>query len=321
MVLTGCFFKPSPGDVATDAAVPDVSGYNRIFISSATFDFAARPALAALDTTCQMLATNAGLQGTFIAAAQYAGGPTVEMRLGGASGFVQVNGAFVGNTWADMLAGNILYPIDQFDAPPGVTDLVFTGISAGGGQGPDCAPGTSQGAFGRTNTATQAWYASSQACAAAHVYCVQTDHKQAMLPPLTIPPDGGHVWVTSSQYQGTEVDDTACKRTGGGTGRVLIYDSKGMLRTPPPIGHWYRDDGVFVGTDLATSTIPITTTDDGAHPIETAWSGRFGGGSADSCGDWTSSGTGDYVDLGDPTHVATGTCSEKHQLLCFEDLP
>lgn len=327
MVLSGCFWKPSPesknGDAAAAVdAVPDVSGFNRIFISSTVFNFATPPARDALDTACQSLGSTVDLSGTFIAAVQYAGGPTVDERLAGASGFVQVDGSFVGNTWADMVAGNILHPIDQLETPtPVSTDPVFTGIGPNGVQGPDCATGRTQGSFGFIGTATQRWYANTLPCGPAHVYCVQTDHKGAMLPPLRPPSDAHYAWVTSDPSTGIHIDDSLCKRGIGETGHVFLYDGTGQFRTPPPIAHWYRDDGVFLGNDLATTTIPITTAVDGTHPIDTAWFGTPSG-AADTCGSWQGVGTGADIDIGDPARAATGVaCSEKHRLLCFEDVP
>ncbi len=100
------------GDGSVDAgAVPDAQLVepNIVFATSSTHDSAFGGGAVA-DSICALSASEAGLSGTYVA---WLSGPTTTARdkIGGASGWVRVDGKPFVNTVDDLLAGRIFYPV------------------------------------------------------------------------------------------------------------------------------------------------------------------------------------------------------------------
>ncbi|MFT3692787.1 MAG: hypothetical protein QM831_06585 [Kofleriaceae bacterium] len=300
---------------------------NFIFVSSTMYSFATEQDQPTLDGECHRLAMmNPRMADrTFIAAYQTRHTMTVQDRLAGAHGFYRPDGRPVGDMWLDMLPGRIWYPVSLDELGNRLYAPVFTGLDELGQTGDDCLMTETTGVFGLSDTAGTIWitgHAPRGCSQPAHIYCISTDFAATPTAP-TADPSGKHVWLSKAPYPGNGPTTANACNAGGLTGSPFVFDKNGVPLDPVPPADWYRSDGVFVGSDLAHLSAPVTTDQGGDYLGAGVWRGKAGvnGATNDTCDSWTGSTmlTGDYAESGDPQFLTTVPCTMSNYLLCFEN--
>ncbi|MFT3692789.1 MAG: hypothetical protein QM831_06595 [Kofleriaceae bacterium] len=340
LMVSGCFFKPSPersnGDDAGSIDAVDLDApprmhdgayrdTNYIFVSPMPVQSIGTTTTKELTDLCTGWASGLGLARSdqYIAAVQHTGDPQVSELIGAETvGFYRLDDQPVGSAWSDMTAGKILYPpnIDLNGAP--VAFQVFTGIDLGisGTQGNDCSLG--QGRFGFSFAGGRSWLSerADRTCnPAEYFYCVGRGANDP-LGPVASPPNAQLAWITvGATFNGKDVATTTnCNGLPNAT--VLAYNSSGQLINTPQGGPWYRADGVNLGMSLEQPAAPITTTDGGGYvaDTETAWLGH----SNVTCTNWSTMDNvtkGTVVTIDNPVgSTAQPTCNTPHHLICFQ---
>lgn len=336
----------TPNPTATATAIP----FNRIFVTSATFA-ANFGGVAAGDTTCQTIATNAGLGGTW--GAWLSDSTTdAKARLGTARGFIRIDGAPFGDTIASITTSphifNALH-LDEHGADVGTVE-VWTGTDADGTKSSTtCAnwttslSGTAQ--TGSTGAGPGAWTQTAAASCGVprHLYCFEKT-KTAILTPS--PAAGNTVFVTQGTFTpaaapagGTVGADALCAAEASaaslsGTYVALLATSTQSAASRVVLSALnVRKDGIFVGSSATVSgggpvASGIWQTAAGTYVTGPGvWTGAATpstvGTAASTCDNWTSTssttgtfGRPNFTDATWWSAAQPSSCSSAFRLYC-----
>lgn len=159
-------------------------------------------------------------------------------------------------------------------------------------------------------------------------------------PPTPTPPPNAIVFVSSTTYQGNDIQtpiggDSFCTTVAGAAGFGGIWGawlSNGTFDAIDRIndvGPWYRFDGTEVFANLAAITsgpaVPITQDEHGNDlgNVE-VWTGTAADGTSqgDDCGNWTTNGGQGHYGVSSATDATwtastSGNCSGQRHLYCF----
>lgn len=325
LALVGCgriAFEPVAGSPAggSDARQPDdsmvaadarVFAHNVMFVTSTRTSPGALGGLTGADALCNARASDAGLQGTYVA---WLSTSTVDAytRLGTARGWVRPDGAPFVDQVADLTAGRILYPpwIDELGvvhAPPDfvTSDAVVTGTARngrGGGLnwcGDYTQVATAASACGEVAGGTELWTDSGEGslsprCSCdipTRLYCFGIDKTE----PVTVPiVTGLRAFVSSAWMPGGGLSDADAKCQAdaagagvGGTFRALLSTTTSSAASRfAAIGEgWRRMDGLELAESRAAFMdayllAPLDRDASGAPALYGVWTGGgFGTGS------------------------------------------
>jgi hypothetical protein len=340
------------------APPPPVLGVNRIFVTSTVLPNAAFGGVAVADILCQAHALDAGLDGSFVALMSSSNGGAGS-RLEGARGWVRVDGREVADTAAQLLNGDIWYPVavDEHGNTPSSTSYVATGATRDGGIGLTCNDWN--GADGGSYTCGY-WpdgyttYLAGGTCTcavSARLYCLETNKNV----PVNAPPraQGRLAFVSKSSLlgdAGLPAADTLCQTEATAAGLTGTF--KALLATSTAAAAsrfdasagaptWIRGDGIPLfssAADLPTNKIliPIVASADSTKQGGAfVWTGAVSPadlGPTTSCGDWTGAGAG-YATSGSAGSVrsrysgAPGwfgnysvlPCNFQNRVYCFQE--
>jgi hypothetical protein len=306
-----------PDAHAQDAFVPP----NRVFITSTSVALGSLGALASADAICQARASAAGLAGTYVAWLSSAS-QNARDRLGGARGWVRIDGKPVADTLADLVAGKLWFPIAQDELGQPKSGLtVATGTLADGTAGKTCSDWSSTSAsvtVGDGGGGTEAWTAVFSDVAlcgqSLPLLCFGVDRVARVTPPAET---GRRAFLLAGPWSpagGLTSADARCAADAtaaglSGTYRALLATTSATAASRfdtvnRPL--WVRVDGTPIAESfsafLARKLLaPIDVTAAGAYVGDTlVWAGASGltltPTSADNCADWTvASGQNSYV--------------------------
>jgi hypothetical protein len=317
---------------ATDASAHDAyseGAPNTIFITSRTFSTADFGGIGGADTECQQVASDAGLQGTFIAYLSTVDA-SAQSRLGSARGWARTDGMPVADDALSLSQGHLWYPItlDEHGKPLGAPLEVYTGTSSVGATAyvldaaSTCNDWTTADPGLR---ATQGTWTSgcsdfenffySPCTSQGRLLCLQVDSAVPIAPPSAT---GRYAFVTTSAFDpssGLSAADALCRNEANGklpgTYQALLATSTASAASRFAFdgGIWVRPDHVPIvatASDLASDKFiaPIGLTSSGSYACEHfAWGGAASigaPGDGGTCGDWNSNagkGSGGLVGL------------------------
>ncbi len=173
----------APGSVCSGGVC---LGPRRVFVTDLG-NWGGAGGLAGADAFCQSRAGAFGLTGTYLAwvANNDSSQEPRDRMFQSPNGYVRTDGTMVATSWASLISGSLLAPIDK--GPNGLdvsgTDVWTNVATSGAGQGViSCAQWTSnssglQGRLGDNSSMTSSWTsAGTQNCnQAAKFYCVEQD--------------------------------------------------------------------------------------------------------------------------------------------------
>ncbi|HVJ90598.1 MAG TPA: hypothetical protein VM580_12405, partial [Labilithrix sp.] len=305
--------------------------------------------LSGADDKCNDLADEAGLDGTFVA---WLSSSTVDARdrLGEARGWRNTAFSPFADEQAELLAGQVYFPILRDESGELVSGKVATGTTASGvAAEQNCDDWTSSDAAdalvtGEPSAGSALWTEDStgDSCAEAyHLYCFQTEHDSPQFP---TPSQGRTVFVSAQPFMlgadGRDAADELCAAEAdaaelSGTYVALLGTSteSALARLVQPSRPWVRPDGMTVANStawLGFLGLPVAVTElaNGEHA-----GGVLVFGAADiaepapfHCENWTNPSAAEpavvhgktgYTD--DRWYAAqTGACSETAHVLCVE---
>lgn len=268
--------------------------------------------LAGADAICQARAQSVGLPGTYRAWLSTTTIAAID-RLGGASGWIRVDGKPFARTITEMANGQIYYPPRLDERGNDVLEqLVFTATNVGGGSSSaDCSGWTSDAGtsvdLGHTGGSGWSWtsHVRRPCNGAARLFCFGIDHAASVHPtPVTgVRRAFMVVWTPGG---GIPAADAACQGSAqtaglGGSFKALLPTSSfsALSRFNFAGANWYRTDDVpCLGSAAAwaTATYFDANPNVNASKTETAgqnimWSGANSlttpGTAASTCSDWT----------------------------------
>jgi hypothetical protein len=244
--------------------------------------------LAGADAICASHAAAAQLTGAFVA---FVSTSTVDAadRLGGAQGWVRVDGRMVARTRDELLSGMLRYPprLDAFGQPVALsgfgTRFAHTGTDPSGKASAfHCADWTTDAASGSTMIGQPDgghvnWMGgTTTSCNTQQsLYCLQIDHTIA---PATPSPATGRRVFISNQFSVPVHPDAACAQSAlaaglGGKFRALVATGGASAASRFSLGWWpwVRVDGVVVfasASDFQANVLqaPICVTAVGDRP-------------------------------------------------------
>lgn len=325
LLLAACFSKPprpgaqadaaGDGSGASDAHADVPSGFNFVFVSSASYTLSALGGPAGANAACNALAQT-HLPGTYVA---WISTPSTYALDGltNSRGWIRPDGLPFADSTMDITSGKIFYPprIDETGQPVATGTLVATGTTEAGvdAAGADCGgfmdpsmPVTyglaDSGAIGWTKTNTQT-------CGTAmHIYCFGVGHEQALPPQSAVGPRA-FVSLPMSITSAASTMDTECTTQANshgvtGTFKPLIASTNESAMTHvggTPAQPWVRLDGVPVTSDFSTFTAPLDLAIDRTYVQSNVVTGAMmptisSPGGNENCQDW--SGTGSFTDYG-----------------------
>ena len=344
---TSCEF--TVGSTSVDITISFELTSNIVFVTSTTvmpsaLGTAPDDGQAPLDTAdgiCNHLATSAGLGGTYVAwlsTSSASAGDRLMLSEGEpARGWMRPDGLPVALTKADLLAGEILYPItlDENGVARNDSTVLTNTSESGTGLSSHCSNftvSTGQTRSGRSGTGAGYWTSiGSPSCgASARLYCFGIDSTNSPAAPSN---DGLTAFVATDFSPGVTHGgghagaDQLCEdqaRVDGidhpGVYRALLASTTETIRDrffgegAYPSEAWVRPDGVIIAEtteELFTSHLlaPISVTADGTFLSGTrAWVGGTVAsiaGDGSTCANWFSSGA-DYGTSGNPVETGGG---------------
>ncbi len=349
--------EPADADDSTGAADAAPPEPNTAFATSETFtgDFGG---LSGADATCQQIADDAELPGTYVA---WLSDNTISAiaRVGDARGWVRPDGKPFVDTADDLASGEIFHPlrIDESGSDLAGSEPagVWTGTLADGTAGADrCAEWSSaeegdDGVAGRMSAATVTWTDDeAEDCDSEHrLYCLGVDREARVEPAQA---SGRVAFVTEEPYtpQSGQLDaaDELCDQEAdaaglGGTFKALLaVESDAMADRFDTGGDpWIRPDGVVIAetaSDLFFAEYwdaALNVSADGQTYLDgEAWSGAetpAQTGSTDTCGNWGQEdsnlsavvGRVEHTKLREPGAIEAGfeSCDEAERVRCLEE--
>jgi len=266
------------------------------------------------DVACNDVASAAGLNDTDLNGASFVAwlsdtSVTAATRLGGARGFVRLDGKPVADTVAALLAGGIMNPILIDETGSVVTGAAWTGTAPGGASvsGATCSDWASNAGPGRVGIVTHGpdtWTSFSDGnCALTNrLYCFMKT-ESAALP--TTPVAGKLAFLTNAPFvPGSGDPDARCeadKPAGAGPVVALLARTTGAAATHLSANAVYvRPDGQIIGTgqqliDAAPGTAVLESgiwqAGDGNYFGAVVWTGATNLTAvplaSDTCDDWS----------------------------------
>jgi hypothetical protein len=336
---TGCTPAAGPRCVVdlagTASASAELVRANLAFITSATVVPSALGSVEGADRTCQALATDAGLPGTYVAWASSSASDAVD-RVGSPGGWLRLDGRMLSVSTSALRSGRVLVPLtlDERGREVGAV-MVATSTKSNGRfySSPlsiaGCGDWKVAGGFLMMGGAawTDGFWTEGEnlltlslamVCSTpSHLYCFGADGRGTLAPPE--PPAGArHAFVTQGLFTGAlggvAAADALCASeaadaglAGGFFAAIASAPSTLADRFAGLDGGWYRVDGVPVG-DVATlatgrwqTALTLTARGDWLTGAR-AWSGAANWASNElDCDGWTNA----LADAG--TTLAAGT--------------
>jgi hypothetical protein len=300
--------------------------------------------LGVADAICELRASEAGLQGPFVALLSMSSVPARD-RLTGARGWVRPDGLPIADLIEDLFSGQVFYPpqLDEHARPVG-SKYAATGTTGDGMVAMNCvdlSDGTSQQrmSWGSTGGVFQTWlsYGSAFCSTTLPLYCFGTRYNMRL---AFQPSTGRRAFVAPWQAGGGLADaDARCQSDAGAAGLTGTYRAWLATSTASPSSrfdpngpNWVRVDGLPVALspqdllagNLAT-TISLSAT---GEPVSgMAYFGTMDptvpGTLASTCDDWISTMPtnvrGDTYDIFRMFNGGGSTfCSVQSQLYCLE---
>lgn len=335
---------PITGDLTVDAELLPTP--NRVFVTSAEYrgDFGG---IAAADAECELAATSANLEGTFIA---YLGSSTENPidRLAGSRGWIRTDGAPVADLPFSFASGPLIFPnrLDEHG-----TDMksvpVFTGARSGAGGGNNCTDWTTIDPAINADASRSSWgsllalsYSTDPCDGYHHLMCVEVGRNV----PVGSKPDAGRLaFVTTNSWTpgaGRDDADALCASEATsaafpGTYLAALATSTESIadRFDVAGAPWIRTDGVrlaHAGSIFATDFLDVAPERavGGGVMADDFWSGTRRWNevpqSTDTCLDWsigddTQTGQMGYTSTTDVTDSAKfDDCNSAVKLLCLQ---
>jgi hypothetical protein len=279
---------------------------NVAFVTSLKFPPTSLGGIAGADAKCAMIGDSIGKPGRYVAWLSTVAAP-VSLRLGGASGWVRVDGKPFAASRADLLAGHILYPLRKDENGADVLDIVMTGTIGAGTATENCIELTSNAAtefmlLGATDGGINLFTNVSEGpCNDAYrMYCLQAETATT----VTVAPSSNPRAFLSTSFTpgaGIAAADAQCQSEAtqnGLTGSYVAFLStttaaataRLQLGTP-----WVRVDNVETTADFFTYDGGFSVTAAGVHVDAFPYSGSQAPEAKsaalnESCGDWTGGG-------------------------------
>ncbi len=340
------------GSTTGDGTGFDTSQYNIVFVTSMQVKPGELGSIGAGDAVCNERAQAAGLKGTYVA---WLSSSLIDAkdRLGGARGWVRVDGKPVADQITDLTSGVIWYPIviDElgFSYASGSSDWVATGTLEDGTRHPlnNCEDWTStvniyKAQSGRmVSTYIQWTNDNAAACSSlAHLYCFGIDKSNA----LTITPVSGPRAFVSTSWNigaGLASADMRCQNDATAAGLAGTFQAFLATTTTTAASRFASDGAVWVGGDglpIAASRTamfadnfdrPVHMTAAGARALVNVWSGSMlpssVGSASDTCQNWSSNSASTFgvfalsADAGDRAFgSAVIACSTVSRVMCLQ---
>lgn len=329
-------------------------GPNLAFVTSSGFTPQALGGLAGADEKCQMVAQNAGLEGTFVA---WLSDSTTDARdrLGNARGWVRLDGKPFADRVEDIAAGLHFYPLNITQGGTLLTSQVVPVITGTGADGRKSAPfgdycQNYSGAnaeygvvHGDVNYADDRWTIMGEqagdllACnSAGRLYCFQIDYDSPV--DASFPPSR-KAFVTSAAVRpdmGRDAFDARCAQdaeNAGLDGTFLAFvstNSQSAASRFDLTGPTYaRVDGVPIvsqAADLATAATletPINLHANGSMvgaPNRLVFTGSASPSmtstGATSCANWSTTNYDNLAQIGDPGSYGTNWWNDRTDWHC-----
>ena len=341
-----------PGDAGSlDAGPPDpLDLYNAVFVTSTTHRGSALGGIDGAHAICQARAMTAGLADPESYRALLPTTSTTAVSvLGGARGWVRMDGLPFADRVQDLMAGRILYPValTELRGPPGdprVATAMNYDMSRRGGTCSDWSAGGFLDSAGDARTGPGLWVYERGAVSCddpVSLYCFGTSRSVA-LPARSHPAGAGLAFVSQATIapsaSGLAAMDAVCAAEGSDASFLALVspdDTTSAVSRFTFAGPWYRPDGVQVAESLADVSseqllAPIATTNSVAPEY-----GNFGiwTGSASpaetsntTCAGWTNSstGTGFGGSAASTVNFFTGSsvgCGAALRVLCLSNGP
>ena len=340
------------GDLA-DAPPIDAAVVPNVAFVTSTASTGALGGLAGADATCRMLASSAGLPGTYVAFLATATA-TASSRLGSASGWVRVDGAPIADT-ASSLVRQTLDAIDRDEHGNATTSMwAWTGIGIDATPeaiGPTCNDWTSAAGASSGYIADPVFdlpiglgLGGGQACnLPASFYCFGID-RAAHLPPPGAPGRIAFVSTPIASGGGLAAFDARCAAEAAAAGLPGSYLAAVATSIASIASRftmdgrvWTRVDGIpvadggptlFSGATLLRGFIDLLA--DGTYVANaytfTGAADAVSPATSQNCTNWTSAASGAPVTLGRQEETAPSywwnsagsTCAPMQHLLCLQ---
>jgi hypothetical protein len=341
-------FTPSATDSGTiDLATGDGADgpANLVFVTSTQTIPGSLGDLAGADMICNQLAATSNLPGTYVAWLS-TNSVNAKDRLGNARGWVRKDGLPFVDTVADLIAGNLYYPVrlDETGADRGQeNDYTVTGTALDGTPPVpdpcgDWTANTGVTAYGIPSAEGASWtrWADTSCGTAWRFYCFGIDHQRSVAPPA---PSGRIVFVSNGLFDtstGLAGADALCTSEASSAGlpgnfrALLAGNGTNATRFIPNDLPWYRVDGVAVTTDFATLTAPMLRTASGSAgaTFDFVATGSLDtltfGTAASTCNNWSTNSSAASGTFGHPQQSITWfgsnttSCNTPAHLYCFQ---
>jgi hypothetical protein len=251
-----------------DGGNGDGAGANRVFVTSQLVKPGTLGGLAAADAICTDLASNAGIGGAYVAWLSTSSVGAID-RISGARGWVRVDGLPFADTAADIISGQIFYPIGLDDHGVRVRALVVTTTDELGHASADhcsdltdasidaqCTIGDSSGTAG--GFTRMPGLGNAFCFQDLPMYCFGIDRSVVVSRPA--PMSGRRIFVSTDWQPGAGLasadarcaaDATAAGLTGTFSALLATVSAPATSRFTSPAGPIVRPDGLLVAPDLA----------------------------------------------------------------------
>lgn len=336
-----CRSANSSGDGGVDDGGGPQGSSNYAFVTSNVFLASSLMTVTRADNECMKAAELAKLPGRYVAWLSVSGQSALS-RLGAASGWHRTDGKAFARDLPTLADGIIFYPLRKTETGDDLPGDVLTGTDdLGNATGEDCVGLTSSSTLdlilsGNSAGGTHLWTSSTDSSCAeqGHLYCLQIDHQQPVVPV----PESGPVAFLSTPYMpknGLAGADDHCMKDAAGKlpGKFQALLSTRTMAAfdrfqPLPLTPWVRLDGVATTRDFVTWDAPINVTAFGTHLDLLAYSGATSPTQKslslnESCNDWAG-GTSAYVGNAASASakafgsIPTGTCIGDTSLYCLQ---
>ena len=289
---------------------------NIVFLTPPTMTPGAFGGLAGADAECQMLATQAGLPGTYVAFLSTSTVRAID-RLAGARGWRRPDGAPFVDTSLDILTGRVysIPIVDATGARPGSLNgsvPVVTGTAKSGDPsiGLMCNDYTSTAGLSSIGTASATrgsfiYFASGSCGAGQRIYCFGIDRNVALAPRTPTSTSDRRAFLSSPWIPGgglaaadahCQADALAAGITGTFKALLATSTASAASRFSTTGAPWMRLDGIRIAStanallgDTRLMLEPLNLTAAGAYIENYVWTGSnnvFSPG-LQNCSDWT----------------------------------
>jgi len=316
-----CRSASSPGDGGVDDGGGPQGTSNYAFVTLNTYLASSLMTLTGADRECMKAAAAAPLPGRYVAWLSISG-QIVSDRLGSANGWHRTDGKPFARDLQALTEGKIFYPLRKTETGADLADDVMTGTDdMVKSTGDDCLGFTDSSASqvistGESTGGTGQWTKSSEIPCnqAGHLYCLQIDHQQPVVPAREPGPLAflGTMYVPRGGLAGADTHCMADAAAGKLTGKFKALLSTTTVAAldrfqPLPSTPWVRLDGVATTRDFVTWDAPINVTAAGEYAAARVYSGATSPTQKslslnESCNDWTG---GNSARLGTASSAST----------------